>query len=349
MPATAQTISESLLQQISERIERGTGLHFTRERFADLERGLAQSAREVGCHNARTYAESLLNRNLHAADIETLAGSLTIGETHFFRDPSAFTFFETTLLPELIASHRHGGRRLRLWSAGCATGEEPYSLAILLHRLLPDLADWQITILGTDINPKVLAKAASGIYTEWSFRDTPAWVKPRYFTARPDNRYEIQPWIKRMVSFACLNLAEESYPSLLNNTNAMDIIICRNVLLYFALARIPQVVQRFHRALIEGGQLVLGAVEASQMTFPDFTPIPAPSVALYRKQKAICGAWNVAPIKPAAKDSVQPSDVSKTSPAERSDLSIRNPQSYWLIATPILANWGKHSSGANAP
>lgn len=285
-PAAILTISEPMLQEVSERIECRSGLHFPRERFADLQRGLVAVARELGFRDAGAYAESLLSRDLCAADLEALAGSLTIGETHFFRDPCAFAFLETTLLPELIAARRAGQRRLRIWSAGCATGEEPYSIAILLHRLIPDLDDWHITILGTDLNPKVLARAAAGIYTEWSFRDTPAWVKPRCFLKRSGGRHELQPWLKRMVSFACLNLVDDVYPSVLNNTNAMDLIICRNVLLYFAPARIPQIVGRFHSALVDGGQLVLGAVEASQLTFPELTPVAALGVALYRKNGA---------------------------------------------------------------
>ena len=287
MQTTAQTISDSLLQQVSALVERRTGLYFPCERFADLERGLVQAAREVKCLDTRTYVESLLSRDLHVADLEILAGSLTTGETHFLRDTCAFEFLESTLLPGLIAAKRGGDQRLRIWSAGCATGEEPYSLAILLHRLIPDLTGWHITILGTDINPKVLAKAAAGIYSEWSFRDTPAWVKPLYFTARSGGRYEIQPWLKRMVGFAYLNLADDIYPSVLNNTNAMDLIVCRNVLLYFKPDSISPVVKRFHRALAHDGQLVLGAVEASQMTFTEFTPLSVPGMALYRKNGAV--------------------------------------------------------------
>lgn len=287
MPATPQAIPEPLLRQVSLRVEETTGLHFPSVRFADLERGLAEAAREAGSHDARAYAESLLNRPLQTVDVDTLAASLTVGETHFFRDPRAFAYLETTLLPELIAAKRGADRCLRLWSAGCASGEEPYSLAMVLHRLLPDLKDWSITILGTDINPKALARAATGVYTEWSFRDTPEWVKPRCFTTRADQRYEIQPWLKRMVRFACLNLVDESYPAVASNTTGMDLIICRNVLLYFAPVRTVPVVERFHRALVAGGALVIGAVEASQMTFPGFTPIPAPSVALFRKEGVV--------------------------------------------------------------
>jgi chemotaxis protein methyltransferase CheR len=302
MPVPNRTIPDPLLLQVSQRIEECSGLHFPSERFADLERGLDQAARESGGRELRDYAESLLSRNLHAADLETLAGALTIGETHFFRDRCAFEFLELSLLPELIAAKRSGDRRLRIWSAGCATGEEPYSIAILLHYLLPDLKNWHITILGTDINPKVLARAAAGLYTEWAFRDTPDWVKLRYFTARGGSRYELHPWLKRMVSFACLNLAADVYPSLLNSTNALDLIICRNVLLYFAPARIPQIVERFHRALVDGGQLAIGAVEASHTTFPGFDAVPAPGVALYRKNCRVRSAAGELP-KPGGVES----------------------------------------------
>lgn len=288
--AALTSLSPLLLQQVSGYIEDHLGLHFPPSRFADLERGLLQAAREADGVAAHSYVESLLCRGLHAADIEALAGNLTIAETHFFRDSHGSELLETSLLPELIAARRNGSRRLRFWSAGCATGEEAYSLAILLHRLIPDLDDWNITILATDINPKVLVRAEIGIYTEWSFRGTPAWIKSKYFNPRPADRYEIQPWLKRMVTFAHLNLAADDYPSPLSNTNAMDLIICRNVLLYFALPRIPQVVRRFHQSLIEGGQLMLGAVEASQVQFAGFTPVISPSVALFRKEStAVCG------------------------------------------------------------
>ena len=277
------SLSDPLLQQLSERIECRTGLHFPPARFADLRRGLAQAGLESGQQDPLAYAEALLARDLSHADLAVLAGWLTIGETHFFRDAGAFEYLETKLLPEIIAAKRGGERRLRIWSAGCATGEEPYSIAMLLHRLLPDLKDWELSLLGTDINPKVLSRAAAGVYTEWSFRGTPAWVKPRYFVVRGDGRYEIQPWLKRMVSFTCLNLAEDSYPFILNHTHGLDLVICRNVLLYFAPSRIPQVIQRFHRSLVEGGHLVMGSVEACQIEFPAFTAIAAPGMALYRK------------------------------------------------------------------
>ena len=166
--------------------------------------------------------------------IEILASYLTIGETYFFREKQTFEILEERILADLIKTRRQNERRLRIWSAGCCTGEEPYSIAMLLSKMLPDLKDWNISILATDINPRFLHKASEGVYSKWSFRDCPQGVKERYFRKAKEDRLEILPDIKKMVTFSYLNLVEDSYPSLSNCTNAMDVIFCRNVLMYFA-------------------------------------------------------------------------------------------------------------------
>lgn len=113
---------------------------------------------------------------------EALVHDLLIGETHFFRNRPQFEALEKHILPEII-SRRRAARRLRIWSAGCATGEEPYSLAILLHRLLPDLADWNILILATDINRQALQQAQRGVYGPWSFREVPDTIDQLPYSA----------------------------------------------------------------------------------------------------------------------------------------------------------------------
>src|SRR5205085_1716639 len=126
-------------------------------------------------------------------------------------------------------------QRLRVWSAGCATGEEAYSLAILLEELLPDLAFWDVQILATDINRRSLARAQVGVYSPWSFREVPEGIQARYFTVQGRN-FEVLPRIRERVSFAYLNLVEDNYPSLLNHTHDLDLILFRNVLIYFGEA-----------------------------------------------------------------------------------------------------------------
>jgi chemotaxis protein methyltransferase CheR len=279
-------ISSSMLSQLSEFIAREMGLHFPTGRWADLERGIRSAAREFDFEDVEVCIEWLLSSRPVREKVEILASHLTIGETYLFREKKIFEALEESVLPELIRSRSGGGQRLRIWSAGCATGEEPYSVAILLSKIIPDFNNWNVTILSTDINPRFLQKALLGVYSEWSFRDCPRWVKDKYFKETKDGRFEIVLDIKKRVIFSHHNLAEDPYPSLLNNTNAMDIIFCRNVLMYFAQDQVNKVVQGFYDCLIDGGWLIVSPTEASHVLYPQFTVVNFPGAILYRKEVA---------------------------------------------------------------
>jgi len=276
-------LSDSLLSKLSEFIVSKIGLHFPKERWRDLERGIGSVAREFGFDNAEIYVQQLLSSPLTRSQIEILASHLTVGETYFFREKKIFGILEERILPELISSRREGDKRLRIWSAGCATGEEAYSIAILLNKMLPDLKNWNITILATDINPRFIDKATHGIYSEWSFRGCPPSIKERYFKRKEGSCYETLPYIKRMVTVSYLNLVEDTYPSLLNNTNAMDIIFCRNVLMYFAPEYAGKVIQNLYRSLLDGGWLIVSPSETSHILFSQFATANFPGVILYKK------------------------------------------------------------------
>ncbi|MCI0527981.1 MAG: hypothetical protein L0Y56_11145 [Nitrospira sp.] len=217
-------VSEDLLSQLSEFVAAQIGLYFPRKRWHDLERGIRSAAREFSFKDIESCIQWLVSSSLTKGQIEILASHLTVGEIYFFREEKSFAVLEKQVLPAWIRSRQGTERRLRIWSAGCCTGEEPYSIAILLNKVISDWKDWNITILATDINPRFLQKALDGVYSEWSFRGTPAWVKERYFKRTRDGRFEILPPIKKMVTFSQLNLAEDVYPSLLNGTNALDMI-----------------------------------------------------------------------------------------------------------------------------
>src|SRR5690606_39089542 len=131
--------------------------------------------------------------------------------TYFFRDKPALEALSENILPELIDARRGCSQRLRVWSAACCSGEEAYSLAILINQALPDMSDWRMSITASDINPHFLKKAREGIYSEWSFRDTPAWLKERYFNITGDGRYMIISEIKQMVNFTHVTLVEDAY------------------------------------------------------------------------------------------------------------------------------------------
>ena len=279
-------LPDSLLSRLSDFLESQVGLHFPRERWRDLERGIAAASRESGYAEAEAFVRWLLSAPLTRSQIEGLASQLTVGETYFFREKISLDIIEQQILPELLRARAQTEKHLRIWSAGCCSGEEPYSIAMLLDRLIPDLEKWNLTILATDINPRFLRKAAQGVYGEWSFRDTPGWLRERYFDRRQDGRYEIQPRIRRMVSFSYLNLADDAYPSLVNGTNAMDVILCRNVLMYFAQERARKVVDKLHRSLVDGGWLITSPTETSNVQFSAFTAVEFPGAFLYRKMAA---------------------------------------------------------------
>ena len=281
---TSSNISTHQLSRISELVSALMGLHFPEGRYIDLERGIESASIDFGFdNNIEEFIKWLTSAALTKSHIETLASHLTVGETFFFREKRSFDVLEREILPGLIQSKDGGEKRLRIWSAGCSTGEEPYSIAILLNRMIPDLKDWNITILATDINSRVLKKASEGVYTDWSFRDTPPWIKEGYFKKIKEGVYEILPQFRKMVSFEYLNLAEDVYPTLLNNTNAIDLIFCRNVLMYFSTDTAKKSVNGFYKSLVDGGWLLLGPTDAMKPLSPEFVTVNFDNITLYRK------------------------------------------------------------------
>jgi chemotaxis protein methyltransferase CheR len=288
-------VSEARWLDLSGFIAAQMGLHFPRERWSDLKRAFEGAAREFGFTDIAACIAWLLASPPANSRLQVLANHLTIGETYFFRDGRTLLALAGNILPELIQARRGSNQRLRIWSAACCSGEEPYTLAILLHRLLPDLKDWQVTITATDINPHFLNRAAAGVYGEWSFRGAPAWLKDRYFKKTPDGRYAIVPEIREMVRFRALNLIGDAYPSPATGTDAMDIVFCRNVLMYFTPSHVSRVIGRLHGALAAGGWLAVSPSEASRALFRQFEAVNFPGAILFRK--------NGAPIRVAAADS----------------------------------------------
>lgn len=296
-------------------VQERSGLHFPEKKWADLEMGIFKALAESpmlpnnGDYNLDEYYTLLCDKGNLAgrAEMDRLIKMLTVGETHFFRDKAQFDALTNHILPNLIARKRIAAAavgsgvspQLRIWSAGCATGEEPYSVAIVLKELLPDLENWQILILATDINPDVLVRAREGIYSDWSFRENRAkTLLRRYFSSEmpqpPRNavRYRLHPQIRQMVTFASLNLVEDNFPSIHNNTMSMDLILCRNVTIYFAAEATRQVIQRFYDTLVEGGWLVVGHSEPSLLGYQAFELHSFPDTLLYQKASRLNSQGN---------------------------------------------------------
>jgi chemotaxis protein methyltransferase CheR len=276
-------MSEPLLAQVSELVAANLGLHFPRERWRDLARGLKAAAPELGFTQAPACAQWLVSSPVSRDQMEILAGHLIVPETYFFREPRTMEILEQEILPDLIRSRQGSRPRLRIWSAGCSTGEEPYSVAILLQRLLSNLKDWEITLLATDISHRSLEKCMAGVYTRWSFRGSGPDFRGKYFRKIRDGHYAINPEIKEMVTFSCLNLATDPYPSLWDHTAAMDLIICRNVLMYFTPEVARRVVGNLYRCLVDGGWLLVSAAESSLMGSVPVVSVNFPGGIFYRK------------------------------------------------------------------
>lgn len=218
---------------------------------------LRQRMAAMGCSRVDSYLEHLAAPLPGRDELRALAEKLTVGETFFFRNGDHFRAFADVVLPERIRA-RMNERRLRILSAGCATGEEPYSIATLVREALPDLEAWHVEILGIDINASALARAARAHYSGWSLRTTSDAAKRRYFRAE-GRHFVLDRAIQEMVTFEERNLVEDD-PAFWQ-PRRFDVVFCRNVIMYFAPDVAREIVLRIGQALAPGGFLFLGHAE----------------------------------------------------------------------------------------
>ena len=276
------------LDRLQDLVREVSGLELPATRRPDLQRAVNRSLAATGLADADALHRHL--RTPAAREVlEAFVADLTVGETHFFRNRPQFEALERHILPELI-DRRRGPRRLRLWSAACSTGEEPYSLAILLERLLPDRARWDVRILATDINRAALQRARRGRYGAWSFREVPEDVMRDYFVRRGAT-VEVAERVREAVSFEYLNLAGDAWPAHGTHTLELDLILCRNVLIYFGDELTRRVAAKLHGALADGGWLLVAPAELSLDVFRAFSVCNLGGAVAYRRLAA--------PVRPA--------------------------------------------------
>jgi chemotaxis protein methyltransferase CheR len=277
----AHTLSEpESIGQLAEIVEAHSGLRFVDSRRSELATKAVRALADHGCATLREYL-GLLSGQAGAPLLDQLIEALTVGETYFFRHRPYFDLVGSDILPDILA-RRQQSHQLRAWCAGCASGEEAYSIAILLRQALPDPSEWNVAILATDINRQFLAQADQGTYGNWSFRETGKEFKRTYFT-RVGTRYRIAPEIRRMVRFAHLNLAGNSYPSFINGTTGFDLIFCRNVLIYLGAELAERVLARLAAALVDGGCLVLGPSDPTPRPPSELAALSGRDAVVYRR------------------------------------------------------------------
>lgn len=271
------------IAEVSAFLHESMGLDFAATREKELFSKLSKASPDFGFENTHDFINWLLSKQPPKEQLIKLAKFLTIGETYFFREKKALDFLEHHYLPQLLAERENTTRTLKIWSAGCSSGEEPYSLAILMQRLLKDTDSWKIKILATDINPEFINKAKRGVYTKWSFRNTSDEFRNTYFEKIGANQYKIKDWVKNKVEFKFLNIASDSFPSINEKIYGFDVILCRNVLIYFSPAAIKNVVTKFYKTLVPGGIFIVSPVEASSILNTEFSHFMFQGISIFQK------------------------------------------------------------------
>ena len=285
------------------------GLDFPEEKRSILARGLAEVMQVTGCADLNQLYAVLRTSSSTSPMWDHLTSALTVGETYFFRNANHFDALVRHILPELLLQREHLNRRIRIWCAGCATGEEPYSVAIALRELIPQIESWNILILATDINRTALRKAREGLYGAWSFRGVEKRIQDTYFRSTDDKTFAIADEIKRMVTFEYLNLVADPFPSLTNNTNAMELILCRNVTIYFTASVTQKVIQDFSNCLVDGGWLIPGPSEPNMVFYQHLSSKNFPGAVVYQKP-----VMPPVKIKPVFASTAAPSMAPRTPP-----------------------------------
>jgi len=247
-------LTEAQFNAISSLVKNLAGINLTDAKKELVRARLAKRLRKLGLATFDDYVE-YLQGDTTGAELVAMLDVLSTNTTYFFREAKHLEWLRQDILPRLTAQ-----RRVRIWSAGCSSGEEPYSIAIVLLEAIPDLADWDAAILATDLSTEVLARARRAIYPASRLREVPPMLLGRHFTliaTKPERTYRVNDPVRRLVHFARLNLMGR-WPM----KGPFDVIFCRNVMIYFDRPTRQELIARFHSILAPGGTLFIGHSES---------------------------------------------------------------------------------------
>ena len=247
-------------EKITDLIYRQTGLRYEAKKMYFLSKRIEKRINTLGLALPEDYLKKLKYADPNNQELQNLIDLLTVNETYFFRDFQQLAAFAEHCLQEATQKRELSGKKnIRIWSAGCSTGEEPYTLSIILREMLEDFSDWDISILATDIDRNVVQKAKKRCYSKSSLRDMPSEYLGRYFTPGSNGDHHLRADVAQMVRFEYLNLMDKTS---LRKHQGFDFIFCRNVLIYFDDVSRRQVVDHFYMALNPGGFIFLGSSES---------------------------------------------------------------------------------------
>lgn len=258
-----------------------TGMFFPDEKQYYFESRFNKRVQALGLKSFGEYLVFLKSGSGRKDELNLLMNELTINETSFFRNKPQFTALEKTILPEIVKSKEGTAlKKLKIWSAGCSSGEEVYTLAMIASELKATLLkDWQVEIVGTDISKRVLALAEAGRYREYAVKNMPDYYKNKYITQQ-GSEYIVDPNLRKMIKFTHFNLNDDMGMMFMKG---FDIIFCKNVLIYFDLNSKKRVIQHFFNSLVKGGYLFVGFSESLFGISDRFKLIHYPGGMVYSK------------------------------------------------------------------
>jgi len=251
---TRVVLADADLARLRVVLTTAAGLVFEDSRRESLAYCVAERLRATGCADVRAYLE--LVEHPGSAELQPLIDEVTIQETHFFRNPPQVRALRQHVLPELLRAAEGRGRRVRIWSAGCSTGDEPYSIAMALRELLPSTTGWDLKVIGTDISQGALAAARAATYGPRALQLATPEQRERFFLATADGRHQVRPEVRELVELRHHNLVRDPPPD-----DRLDLVLCRNVTIYFSRATTRALMGRLHQCLRDGGYLLLGHSE----------------------------------------------------------------------------------------
>lgn len=278
-----QKITDEEFSQLRDFIYDQCGIYIADNRKYLVENRLANRLKDL---NLKTYGEYFYFLRYDAGrrqELTKLFEVVTTNETSFFRNPPQLKVFEEKVLGAVLDDLRNKrSKRLRIWSAGCSTGEEPYTLAIILHEVLrTEIGSWDIKITANDLSEGVLQAARRGIYTEYALRTTPPSMISKYFIKEGSN-YKIKPELKRLVNFGQINLSDRVQ---LKRVERSQIVFCRNVIIYFDDDMKKRVIGSFYDNLLPGGFLLIGHSESLHNITRAFKPEHHQGAIVYKKME----------------------------------------------------------------
>jgi len=281
-PAAGIGVDDPAYIAIRDLIYKVSGIHHSEQKLYLLVSSCKRRFQVTNVATPSQYLDQITKAPHRDAELRLLLNEITIGETYMFRHPAQLDALRDVILPEIMAGKtKIGIQRLRFWSAGCSTGEEPYTLAMfLLEAKEKYLVGWSFEILATDLNSRSLETARAGIYGEYALRNVTDAMRRKYFKPTPDGNLEAGSMLKSLIRFDRVNLSDDSKMVFLKG---IDVIFCCNVLIYFDLASKRHVVRHFFANLTPGGYLFLGHAESLFHVDETFCLVHFPGTAGYLK------------------------------------------------------------------